>query len=157
MKIIQYKSFLYRTNQTRTGQQKKKEQTHLLINFQLEWVYNEGELVDELKIWEHKKKDKGHNLKEKNTRTSMVATFKKIEHTGSRAKISELYPPAADLSPETIQKIIVQNKTFPYRGGGAKLIRNFNVTLWLVAVENRPSPEHADKYQINPGREVVMH
>lgn len=65
MKIIQYKSFLYRTNQTRTGQQKKKEQTHLLINFQLEWVYNEGELVDELKIWEHKKKDKEHNLKEK--------------------------------------------------------------------------------------------
>lgn len=47
---IQKLSLQDKSNQDRT---KKKEQTHLLIIFQLEWVYNEEELVDELKIWEH--------------------------------------------------------------------------------------------------------
>lgn len=93
-----------------------------------------GELVDELKIWEHTNKDKGHKLKEKkNTRTSMVATFRKENIQDQEPRyLSFIHP-----RPTYHQRLYKRSL--------------------MVAVENRPIPEHADKYQINPGREVVMH
>lgn len=67
---IQKLSLQDKSNQERTKKKSKPSDDYLST-----WI---GVVVDELKIWEHTNKDKGHKLKEKkNTRTSMVATFRK--------------------------------------------------------------------------------
>lgn len=75
---IQKLSLQDKSNQERTKKKSKPSDDWLSFNLNRCTTRNMGELVDELKIWEHTNKDKGHKLKEKkNTRTSMVATFRK--------------------------------------------------------------------------------